>query len=1655
MGLINAFLKQCEITPDNIAVKYEKQSITYRQLDDMSNALALYLMNNGISAGDNVVIVMDRGIEMIIAIYAVLKTGAAYVPIDKRYPFARARYIVEEVNTSLIIADDDVAWNFTNNILFVSELKCIITDSNKVDFKNLSTDDSLSYIIYTSGTTGRPKGVMVEHRNVQNCMEWMKEELQITPSDVFLQKTNYTFDVSMCEIFLPLQCGATLVMAKAEGQKDVEYLEKIILEEGVTTVFFVPSMLNLFLQATENPCSSLKNVICSGEELTGTTLRKFREIYSSEVLIYNMYGPTETAVHVTFHKCTDVFVDSGEKVSIGLAPSSVEVFIVDESNNLLQQGTDGELCIGGVQVTRGYWHNEELTNEKFILIKKIDGQLIRVYKTGDLCRIEETGCITYKGRIDSQVKLRGFRIELCEIENVILEDDNIKDAGVILKKEEDEFLVAFLTVKKQDAFKEVDIRERLAAKLPVYMLPKYYVVVNSIPLGITGKRDYKALQQMDYQIKTRKIIYFESFTNDENYIADILYNQFNIQITEKEKNTLFWKLGLDSFNLIKMKRLIFETRQVDIPLADIFLNSTIKKLAKLFNGDTRNVQVNSIGCDLIPLDERIGNYIFTEQIKGDSCVYNLPKVLKFSGMLDTEILKKAAEYVLNNMKSLKLKVVEKDNEMFFKYEDIPIVVNIISESVSVSTCIDKLLSSALNINEGNIKVYIIDKKKDGLYLVLYIHHIVTDGWSNEIICREIISCYDSLLEGKSLNRSFDEFNLYESPKDISEEYWIKKFEHFSGASEIVSAKPRKKVYNFMGNSKTLNLDDSMCVLVNEWCKTVSCPPSVLFMLTYIILISKYTNKKDVTIGMPYNGRDTAAIYEAVGNFVKMLPIRLKFSSDTLITTLVTELSQELQDVISYSEFSHQKIAEQLGLTRDTSRNLLYQLGFAFQKYPEYRQDYNKFSVETIHVHNHSAMMDLVLFVHQIRGDSYALEIEYSVDLYETEFINQMFKNYIYILNQIITDSQLSVAQIKAVCNEELCRISHALERIEPVVPLNSLSDLVEKQIRLKHKEIAVDSNGKKYTYQELDIRANAIVLELVKEEIDVNDRICLYSKKEFDYIAAIVACIRLNAVFVPIDLSLPEKRVNFIISDCKCKVLLTDIKFRNKNVKCINLNTIGEKQQIFKHKKGDFTDQLYILYTSGTTGNPKGTLCKKSSVMNLLDDMNKRASNHPNKIIGSLWTSVSFDVSIYEIFSVLIQGGELVIVPEIIRYIATEYFKWLYENNVNFTYIPPSMLTEFSEYVCYNENVPKLQRLLVGVEPITNSTLRKIADEIPGIDIFNGYGPTETTICSTMFKYEGVSNEERVPIGNPLQNSSLYILDDDLNIMPMFVPGELYISGVGVSMGYINLKNENINSFINNPYAIDKNNAIMYRTGDIVRLDGSEVIFVGREDSQIKLNGYKVNLYEITDVIKNNLEGCVDAILEVQDKKLVAFIKMDKEKVNLFNAVEVRKRLRSYLPLYMIPSKIFAVDDFPLTISGKIDKKQLMLISESEKEETLSIDSNVTNEDEIISKIRIIWENVLEINIDCEMIEANFFDLGGNSMLLMKIYTLIKNTFKTNISIIDLFEHASVRELAEYIDKKLNNNDGENAQIKFVTQNNQGHDRLSKLRNRRIPTNKG
>lgn len=1649
MGLIDAFLEQCEKTPDNIAVKYENQVISYRQLDDMSNALARHIKNKGVAVGDNVVIVMNRGIEMMIAIYAVLKSGAAYVPIDKMYPLERAKYIVEDVNASLIIADDDITWSFIKNVLFVSELKSIANNSNNVSFKNLSTDNSLSYIIYTSGTTGRPKGVMVEHRNVQNCMEWMKDELQITASDVFLQKTNYAFDVSMCEIFLPLQCGATLVMAKADGQKDVEYLARVIREEGVTTVFFVPSMLNLFLQADDIPCTSLKNVICSGEELTESTLRKFKNIYSSGVQIYNMYGPTETAVHVTYHNCTDIFIDSGEKVSIGRAPSSVEIFIVDENNNLVKQGTDGELCIGGIQVTRGYWHNEELTDKRFIVIKKNDGQLIRVYKTGDLCRMEETGYITYKGRIDSQVKLRGFRIELCEIENIILEDDNIKDAAVILKKNEDEFLVSFLTVRNQADFREVDLRERLALKLPAYMLPKYYVVVNSIPLGTTGKRDYKALQKMDYQIISKNY-YYDSFTNDENYIADIISEIFNIQVTEKDKNTLFWKLGLDSFNLIKLKRMIFETRKIDIPLADIFLNCTIKKMANLLNIGGENKQANSIGCDLIPLNERLGNYIFTEQIKGGSCVYNLPKVLKFSGMLDKELLKKATEYVLNNMKSLKLKVVEKESEMFFKYEDNPIVVDIIYESVSVSTCIDQLLSNALNLNECNLKAYIIDGNDDILYLVLNIHHIVIDGWSNEIICREIVACYDKLLEGKEIEKSFEKFNLYESTKDISDEYWIKKFEDFSGPSAIVSTKSRKKIFSFMGSSKTLNLDDSTCELINEWCKSVSCSQSVLFMLAYIILISKYTNKKDVTIGIPYNGRDTATVFEAVGNFVKMLPIRLRFSSDTLLSNLIVELSQELQNSISHSDFSQQKIAEHLGLTRDTSRNLLYQLGFAFQKYPEYSTEYNNFSVESIHVHNHSAMMDLVLYVHQICGDRYALEIEYSDDLYEKDFINQIFNNYIFILNQIVTDLQRPIGQIRAVCDAELCRINRVLEKKEPVGLINSLSEIIDNQIKLKSKKIAVNSNGKMHTYQELDMRANSIALELDKFGVNINDRVCLYCKKDFNYIAAIVACMRLNAVFVPIDLNFPEKRVDFIISDSKCKVLLTDISLVNKNVRCIDLNDIEEKQQIIKTVNSDYTDQFYILYTSGTTGNPKGTLCKKSSVMNLLDDINKRASNHTDSIIGSLWTSVSFDVSIYEIFSILTQGGELVIVPETIRYIPTEYFKWLYENNINFTYIPPSMIVEFSEYVYCNENVPKIQRLLVGVEPIINGTLRKIADKISGIDIFNGYGPTETTICSTIFKYDGRNNEERVPIGNPIQNTSLYILDDDLNIMPMFVPGELYISGAGVSMGYINLEQENINGFINNPYAINKSNEIMYRTGDIVRLDKFEITFVGREDSQIKLNGYKVNLYEIADVIKNNLKGCLDSILELQDKKLVAFLKMDRGGVKNFSAVEVRKWLRSYLPLYMIPSKIYAVEDFPLTISGKIDKKQLMLISRSEKEETVSSNSNVIDEDEVITRIKHIWEEVLEIKIDYEMLDANFFDLGGNSMLLMKIYTSINNAFKTDISIIDLFEYTSIREIADYIKKKAINNNEDSMHISIKNQNNKRRDRLHKLRNHRV-----
>lgn len=1650
MDLIGAFLQQCSKTPNNIALKFESRCITYRQMDEMSSVLAYYLVNNGVKIGDNIALIMDRSIEMIIAMYAVLKSGAAFVPLDKSYPEERLKFIISDVNAMLIILDDDMNGDFSVSTLFTSGINDVILDDRGYGFENRATDDLLSYIIYTSGTTGHPKGVMVEHKNVQNCMDWMKKVLQITENDIFLQKTNYTFDVSMCEIFLPLQCGATLVIPRPDGQKDVEYLKDIISSQGVTMIFFVPSMLNLFLQDNHKCHIFLKKVICSGEKLTGATIKKFKKKYSSDVRIFNMYGPTETAVHVTFHECID---DSIENISIGVVPPMVEAYIVDKDNRCLPTEAEGELCIGGIQVSRGYWNNEKLTNEKFITLKKMDGQSVRVYKTGDLCQIEKSGEITYNGRIDTQVKLRGLRIELGEIETVIQEDNNIMDAAVILKKEaEEDFFVAFLVVTNKQQFNEMELRDRLAGKLPIYMLPRYYVLIDAIPVGVTGKRNSKALAKFEYLNRTEaKQMPFKTFSADENYIASVLSNQLNIRITEKDKGTFFWKLGLDSFSLIKMKRLIYETRNVDIPLVNIFANNTIEKLAKLLQTDSTCAETQPISCKMIPLEERFSNYVFIEKIKGNSCVYNLPTILKIIGTLDVVLLKKAAEYVLNNMRCLKLKVIETDRGYSFKYVENAIVVESLFESSNAEEYMEGIFSTPLDLSQGNLKAYVIETRDGILYLALNIHHIVTDGWSIEIICREILECYDILLDGNVIDRFFDDFNIYSAQKYINEEYWIEKFTDFSGPSEIISSKTRNKICNFMGESKSFCLDDRFYDYCNSWCRRMNCTPSILFMLTYIILISKYTNKKDITIGVPYNGRDNAVLYNAVGNFIKMVPIRQILSRNVSLEKLVVQLSKELQNAISHSDFSHKKVAGRLGLVRDASRNLLYQLGFAFQKFPEYKKNYKNFTVEIVDYHNHSSMMDMTLFVHELHDGKYRLEIEYSTDLYEEVFINRLIKNYLYILHQIIENPFTTVESIQGVCGEEREGIRDILDKMKRMQHLKNLDDVIEQQIKSKFNKSSVSTIDKRYTYQELNIRANVIAHELFCYGIGTNDRVCLYCRKDFDYVAAIVACIRLNAVFVPIDLSIPQRRVEFIILDSECKALLYDEKCPDKyKDKSINLETLDKAKGLHKFDNKDKTDQLYILYTSGSTGNPKGVLCKKSSVFNLLDDMDKRAENHPDKVVGSLWTSVSFDVSIYEIFSILVKGGELKIVPDSVRYISSDYFQWLYEEEVNYVYIPPSMLIDFSDYIFYGVDIPDLKRLLVGVEPITNNVLRKIANGIKGVDIFNGYGPTETTICSTMFKYEGEDNEERVPIGEALQNTALYILDDDLNIMPMSVPGELFISGMGVSMGYLNLEKENIELFLNNPYSVNETNSIMYKTGDIVKLINSAIVFEGREDSQIKLNGYKVNLNEISDVIKKTLYECSDVFIEVVDQKIIAFIKrkeMNKEK---FDAVDIRKQLKNYLPLYMIPNKIFFVDEFPFTLSGKIDKQKLL--NKFLEESYCCNQSNQIEKNEVtISRVIRIWEDVLGINVNNESLEANFFDLGGNSLLLIKTYKQIKKYFDIDITIIDLFEYSSLRELAIYIDEKQHFQPETETKVSIQDDGN----RVNKLMNLRKRRNTG
>ncbi|MGB7604797.1 MAG: amino acid adenylation domain-containing protein, partial [Lutisporaceae bacterium] len=935
--LYQLFEQRAAETPDNIAVIYEEQSITYKELDAKSNQLARTLREKGVKPNSIVGIMVERSLEMLIGIMGILKAGGAYLPIDPEYPEDRISYILEDSKTKLLLTQGKYInkVEFDGEILNLESEQSYTNEGAKLD--NINSPKDIAYLIYTSGSTGKPKGVMIEHESAVNILSDMERNYPLTKEDVYLLKTSYTFDVSVTEIFGWFVGNGKLAILKPEDEKDVSEILNAIERYKVTHINFVPSMLNLFLEGLDeknlNKTNSLKYVFAAGEALIKETVNRFHKLIKTASL-ENIYGPTETTIYVTRYSLNNLDKDT-KNIPIGKPLSNIKAYIIDKNRKLQPVGIQGELCFSGIGLGRGYLNRPELTAEKFIENPFATGE--RMYKTGDLAKWLPDGNIEFLGRIDHQVKIRGFRIELGEIESQLLKYEGISEVIVIAKEDKNKsnYLCGYICGEREYSISE--LREYLAKELPEYMIPSYIIQLDKLPLTGNGKVDRKALPEPDGSITTG-VEYVAPSNKIEEKLSEIWSEVLGIERVGINDN--FFELGGHSLKAINIAAKINKELNVSVPLREMFKTPTIKGLANYVEG-TKQSMYSKIEAveekEHYTLSSAQKRIYTLQQFEEDSISYNMPMVMTIEGELDKTKLEETFNKLIQRHEALRTSFELVDGEP----------IQVVHKSVSFEieyTEADK--EKAEEIAAGFVKAFDLSKaplirvalakiKDKEHMLMIDMHHIISDGVSMGILIKEFIELYD----GKELPRlriQYKDFaawqnELFKSGEiNKQEEYWLKAFDGEVPVLNMPTDYQRPSIQSFEGDSLSLELSEELTNKLKQIAKETGSTMYMVLLSAYNVLLSKYSGQEDIVVGSPIAGRPHADLENIMGMFVNTLAMRNFPQGNKTFKEFLEEVKANSLLAFENQDYQFEELIDKLNVTRDLSRNPLFDVMFSMQ-----------------------------------------------------------------------------------------------------------------------------------------------------------------------------------------------------------------------------------------------------------------------------------------------------------------------------------------------------------------------------------------------------------------------------------------------------------------------------------------------------------------------------------------------------------------------------------------------------------------------------------------------------------------------------------------------------------------------------------------------------
>ncbi|MEU5052620.1 amino acid adenylation domain-containing protein [Streptomyces sp. NPDC021096] len=1636
--------QQAARTPDATAVVFEGEELTYAELNSRANELAHRLIGTGTGPEQIVAIALPRSVELIVSLVAVLKAGAAYLPVDPDYPADRIAYMLGDAAPACVITDTQ-----TLPVIPRSDVPVIVLD----DHAGTTTADTVdnpdrslrpgqpAYVIYTSGSTGRPKGVVVPHSGIVNRLLWMQSRYELTADDRVLQKTPSSFDVSVWEFFWPLITGARLVVAKPDGHKDPAYLTGLIRKQQVTVTHFVPSMLQTFLAHPDaGRCTTLRHVFASGEALPGPVQAQFRNTLATTPL-HNLYGPTEASVDVTEWECRTED-SSTTTVPIGAPIWNTSTYVLDDRLQPVPPGTPGELYLAGTGLARGYLNRAALTAERFIA-DPFTGA--RMYRTGDLVRHRTDGTLEYLGRTDHQVKLRGFRIELGEIEAALTAHPHVAQAVVLVREDlpGDQRLVAYVVPDEGAEPTSDALRSAIAGRLPDYMVPGTVLTLDALPLTPNGKLDRASLPAPDYAALTTNRT---PRNPHEEALCALFAEVLGLDTVGIDDN--FFELGGHSLLATRLISRIRTTLGTELAIRTLFETPTAAGLADQLTEGSEAAHPALMPAEVrperLPLSFAQRRLWFISQLEGPNATYNMPLAVRLTGTLDEQALQAALHDVVTRHESLRTVFPEDtDGQPYQRILDASDLGPVLGIAPVDAAELPALLAAEATrgfdlATDLPLRARLFTTGPDQHVLLLVMHHIAGDGWSMAPLAKDLSAAYAARLHGRApawapLPVQYADYTLWQrellGDENDPESLIARQLAHWqqalAGAPEelqLPADRPRPAVASYEGGTASFTVDaavhQGLLDLAAEHRSTVF----MVMQAALAALLTRLGAGEDIPIGSPVAGRTDDGLDDLVGFFSNTLVFRVDTSGRPSFADLLERVRQVDLAAFAHQHVPFEHVVEALNPTRSMARHPLFQVMFGFENNAEAVLELPGLSVGMEHVAAIRSKFDLGVHVSEQRGADGAATglsgtFDFAKDLFDQGTVETMARRFERLLAAVVADPHAPLSRVEVLSEDERHRLLVEWNDTRHEVPAATVPALFEEQVARTPDAPALVFEDTVLSYAEANEQANRLARLLVGMGIGPERVVALAFPRSEKMVVALLAVLKAGAAYLPIDPEYPAERVAFMLEDAAPACVLTVRGAAGllpaDGPRQVVLDDPATVASLASLAGTDVTDAertaplslshpAYLIYTSGSTGLPKGVVVEHHSLTNYTV---RCWSAYPGvKGTVLLHASFAFGAIVTTLHAVLTVGGCVRV--SAIENVAAEDF-----GDFTFLKVTPSHLPLLADRLSGSW----AGQLMIGGEGISVERLQAWRAAHPDAAVVNHYGSTEVTVGCLDNPIEvgrPLDVTGPVPIGRPMWNTRVYVLDDGLRPVPPGMAGELYVAGAQVGRGYIGRPGLSAERFVADPFGGPGER--MYRTGDVARWTADGLLqCLGRADDQVKVRGFRIELGEIESVLAQH-PGVSRAVARVRedvpgDQRLIAYAVpapaagADSGAVPL-DARELRAYLMDRFPAYMVPAAVVVLDALPLNPNGKLDRAALP---------APDFDALAGGREARTPREEVLCGLFAEVlGVERVGIDDSFFELGGHSLLATRLISRVRSALGAELGIRVLFEAPTVAGLA-------------------------------------------